>query len=125
MNIGGNASTTPGPWKSTTPPPPLSMEITIVAPVIEIYKVGSTVRFNCSARSLLGRRPVSVQWTKDGASLPAHAIDDGRGILVITNLRVSDSGRYICEAFDGYTVESKDITVTVGRKYLQIVSHLY
>ncbi|XP_044266426.1 basement membrane-specific heparan sulfate proteoglycan core protein isoform X20 [Tribolium madens] len=108
----GNVTTTPGPVYST--PHPLTMEITIVAPVIEIYKVGSTVRFNCSARSLLGPRPIRVTWTKDGAGLPAHAIDDGRGILVITNLKVSDSGRYICEATDGYAIESKDITVTVG-----------
>jgi hypothetical protein len=98
------------------------MEIIIVAPVIEIYSVGSSVRFNCTARSLVGRRQIRLQWTKDGGNLPPRAIDDGRGILDIQNLQISDSGRYICEAYDGYTVESKDQTITVGRKYLKISS---
>jgi hypothetical protein len=111
-NDGNITTTTPGPFVST--PPPLTMEIIIVAPVIEIYSVGSSVRFNCTARSLVGRRQIRLQWTKDGGNLPPRAIDDGRGILDIQNLQISDSGRYICEAYDGYTVESKDQTITVG-----------
>lgn len=115
-------STTPGPWVSTERP--LTIEITINAPKIEIYTVGSTVRFNCSATSLIGRGPVRVQWTRDGARLPEHALDDGNGLLVITDLRASDSGRYICEASDGWTIESKDIVVTVGRKLNLFYFHL-
>lgn len=63
-----------------------------------------------------------MHWTKDGADLPEHALDDGYGLLVITDLRASDSGRYICEASDGYSVESKDIVVTVGRKLYFFIS---
>lgn len=63
-------------------------------------------------------QPAVVHWSKDGSSLPETAIDDGRGFLIITNLKVSDSGRYICEAQDGYSIVTKDITVTVGSKYL-------
>lgn len=39
---------------------------------------------------------------------------------MIANLQVSDSGTYICEATDGYSVVTKDITATVGRKLLFI-----
>ncbi|RZB41729.1 basement membrane-specific heparan sulfate proteoglycan core protein, partial [Asbolus verrucosus] len=115
VNPEGNVTTTtPGTWQSSTAPP-VTMEITIYPPPnIQIYEVGSTVTFNCTARSLVGRRPIRVHWTKDGSALPTHASDDGYGMLVITNLRVSDSGRYVCEAYDGYSIETKDITVTVG-----------
>lgn len=63
-------------------------------------------------------QPAQIHWSKDGGPLPDSAIDDGRGFLIITNLKVSDSGRYICEAEDGYSIVTKDITVTVGSEYL-------
>lgn len=102
-----------------TPAPP-TIEITISAPKIEIYEVGSTARVTCSARSVIGRGPVQVHWQKDGGILPNHAIDDGRGLLVITNLKVSDSGRYICKASDGFTIVTQDINVNVGSKSVSV-----
>ncbi|KAL3282973.1 hypothetical protein HHI36_006131, partial [Cryptolaemus montrouzieri] len=95
-------------------PPPVTINVTIVAPNIKIFEIGSTLRLNCSAISYRTQSPAQIMWTKDGGSLPQSAIDDGRGILIITDLRVSDSGRYICEAQDGYSIVTKDITVIVG-----------
>lgn len=57
-----------------------------------------------------------VFWRKADGDLPSHAIDDGRGLLVITNLKVSDSGRYVCEASDGYTIVTSSVNLNVGGK---------
>lgn len=58
-----------------------------------------------------------VQWTKEGGTLPAdRAIDDRRGLLVITDLRVSDSGNYVCQATDGFTIVTDHVTINVGGK---------
>lgn len=48
--------------------------------------------------------------------MPNRAIDDGRGLLVITDVRVTDSGRYICEASDGYSIVTSSVDLTVGGK---------
>ncbi|XP_044751334.1 basement membrane-specific heparan sulfate proteoglycan core protein isoform X8 [Coccinella septempunctata] len=94
--------------------PPVTINVTVTAPNIRIFEIGSTLRLNCSAISYRTQSPALIHWTKDGGPLPETAIDDGRGILIITNLKVSDSGRYICEAQDGYSIVTKDVTVTVG-----------
>lgn len=49
-------------------------------------------------------KPVRVTWLKEGGVLPDRAVDDGRGILVIRDIRITDAGKYICQATDGYTV---------------------
>lgn len=65
-------------------------------------------------------QPIRLSWSKDGGYLPEdHITDDGRGLLVITDIRISDSGTYICQASDGYTIVTQQTTVTVGSgKYL-------
>lgn len=56
-----------------------------------------------------------VSWSKDGGYLPTdHSIDDGRGILVITDIRVSDAGKYICQATNGYVVVTQHTTINIG-----------
>lgn len=55
-----------------------------------------------------------MQWSKDGGYLSPSVIDDGRGILVITNIREQDAGSYICQADNGYVVVTKHITINVG-----------
>ncbi|KAK9869716.1 hypothetical protein WA026_003454 [Henosepilachna vigintioctopunctata] len=103
-----------GDGSKSTVPPPITINVTITAPNINIYEIGSTLRLNCSAISYRTQTPARIIWTKDGGSLPETAIDDGRGVLIITNLKVSDSGRYICEAQDGYSIVTEDIVVKVG-----------
>nr|CAH7733355.1 unnamed protein product [Callosobruchus chinensis] len=108
-------STTPYPEVNPTYAAP-TIDITIEDHHIGIYEVGSTVRYTCSAKSQYSPRTVQVHWSKDGSNLPSRAIDDGRGLLVITNLKVTDSGRYICEASDGYTIATSSVNLNVGVK---------
>ncbi|KAG5900605.1 hypothetical protein JTB14_017460 [Gonioctena quinquepunctata] len=100
--------------QTVTPPPP-TIQVTIQVPTIGIYAVGSTVRYNCSARSRVTPRS-NIIWRKADGELPSRAIDNGRGILVITNLKISDSGRYICEANDGYSIVTSSVNLNVGER---------
>lgn len=106
---------TPYPTPRPTPAQP-TIEVSITTPIIGIVDVGSTVRLRCNARSLVTTQPIQLQWSKDGGTLPRErAIDDHRGVLVITDVRVSDSGVYICHASDGGHVVTESITITVGK----------
>ena len=59
--------------------------------------------------------PVQLEWSKEGGDLPrGRAIDDRQGLLVITDVRVSDSGTYICSARDGHSIVTERVTLTVG-----------
>ncbi|KAJ8979363.1 hypothetical protein NQ317_002952, partial [Molorchus minor] len=80
---------------------------------LEYTKLAVRVRYNCSATSEIAPT-IRIHWTKDGKELPPHAIDDGRGLLVITSLRVTDSGKYVCEADDGYSIATSSINISVG-----------
>ncbi|XP_030745032.1 basement membrane-specific heparan sulfate proteoglycan core protein isoform X3 [Sitophilus oryzae] len=105
----------PGSSGTVRPPEPPTIDVVISGHRLEIYEIGSSVRLNCSAVSRLSPKgPVRVSWTKDSGELPYHAIDDGRGILYIRNLAVSDSGRYTCQADDGYSIVAQSISITVG-----------
>ncbi|XP_060518138.1 basement membrane-specific heparan sulfate proteoglycan core protein isoform X3 [Cylas formicarius] len=112
----------PRPNMTITPPTPPSIEVVITGHTLQIYEVGSTVRLNCSATSRLAPRTVRVHWSKDYRDLPYTAIDDGRGLLVITNLQVPDSGRYICEADDGYSIVTQSVNIVVGVKVTRNIS---
>nr|CAD7589934.1 unnamed protein product [Timema genevievae] len=97
------------------PPQPPTISISVSEPTIQIVDVGSTVRYRCSGRSLITQRPVTLQWSKEGGELPRdRAIDDRQGVLVITDVRVSDSGTYICAASDGLTIVTERAVLTVG-----------
>ncbi|KAK4879912.1 hypothetical protein RN001_008058 [Aquatica leii] len=99
---------------SLTPPPPPIIVVTIEGPQIKIVEVGQTVKLYCSASSQ-ANNPIRLQWQKEGGYLaPNHAVDDGKGILVIADITVSDSGNYICRASDGFVVVTQYTTVTVG-----------
>nr|CAD7195790.1 unnamed protein product [Timema douglasi] len=107
---GGNGGSVDGSGdltSSTTtttlrPPPPPTISISVSEPTIQIVDVGST-------------RPVTLQWSKEGGELPRdRAIDDRQGVLVITDVRVSDSGTYICAASDGLTIVTERAVLTVG-----------
>lgn len=67
------------------------------------------------------QRSVYLQWSKDGGELPrGRAADDRQGNLVITDIKASDSGVYICTASDGYSFVTERATLNVEEegKYL-------
>ncbi|CAG2056707.1 unnamed protein product [Timema podura] len=105
--IGGSGDGSGDLTSSTTtttlrPPQPPTISISVSEPTIQIVDVGST-------------RPVTLQWSKEGGELPRdRAIDDRQGVLVITDVRVSDSGTYICAASDGLTIVTERAVLTVG-----------
>lgn len=56
-----------------------------------------------------------MEWSKEGGYLPSgRAIDDRQGMLTINDVRVTDSGTYVCSASDGYSVVTERAQLTVG-----------
>ncbi|PNF14537.1 hypothetical protein B7P43_G15031, partial [Cryptotermes secundus] len=111
-SVDGGPTTT---YPPTRPPPPQpTIIISVSEPTIQIVDVGSTVRYRCSGRSIL-EIPVTLQWSKEGGDLPRdRAFDDRQGLLVITDVHVSDSGIYICSASDGQSVVTQRVELAVG-----------
>ncbi|CAH2220488.1 jg2114, partial [Pararge aegeria aegeria] len=101
---------------STRPPPTKStVVVKITSPTIKIREVGSTVNFTCQARSRMVQVPLQVNWYKADGYLPQdrHQVDRATGVLLITNLQVSDSGKYICQTSDGISTEQATATLKV------------
>lgn len=44
-------------------------------------------------------------------------MDDANGLLVIRDVKVSDSGIYVCQVSDGINIGRKKVTLTVGGKH--------
>ncbi|XP_071451008.1 basement membrane-specific heparan sulfate proteoglycan core protein [Hetaerina americana] len=100
-----------------SPPPqrPPTISVSISEPTIYIVEEGGSVRYRCSGRSLRAQIPVKISWSKEGGVLPpGRSQDDGNGVLVITDLRPSDSGGYLCEVTDGESVVTERAVLTVG-----------
>ncbi|KAJ9584666.1 hypothetical protein L9F63_020991, partial [Diploptera punctata] len=102
----------PIPTRDTTIDHRPTIIVTVSEPTIQIVDVGSTVRYSCDDEHEI---PVTLEWSKEGGDLPRdRAIDDRRGMLVIKDVRVSDSGTYICSARDGHSIVTERVTLTVG-----------
>ncbi|XP_057332116.1 basement membrane-specific heparan sulfate proteoglycan core protein isoform X8 [Microplitis mediator] len=102
---------------ATNPTYPLLKPPRISASVKEnkfqIVHTGSTVRYHCSGRSS-DNAPLSIRWEKEGGRLPARSLDDAKGLFIIRDVKVSDSGVYICQVSDGVDVAIEKVTLTVG-----------
>lgn len=104
-------TTTPAPTPTISPP---RIIVHIHEPKFQIVHTGSTVRYHCSGRSL-DNGVLQIRWEKEGGQLPVgRSVDDARGLLVIRDLKVSDSGIYVCQVSDGVNIGVKKITLTVG-----------
>ena len=67
----------------------------------------STVRLNCSAT---GDPQPTINWRKQGGQLPVGRSQHINGVLIITNLKQSDAGNYICTATSAGVFNVEDVT---------------
>ncbi|XP_037299981.1 basement membrane-specific heparan sulfate proteoglycan core protein isoform X7 [Manduca sexta] len=109
---GGSSSVTPEP---RPPVPQTTVVVTITSPTIKIQEVGSSVNFTCEAYSRMTRNPLRVKWSKVAGQLPLgrSTVDELAGLLLITNLQISDSGQYVCETNDGVSTAQAIATLKV------------
>ncbi|CAG9782356.1 unnamed protein product [Diatraea saccharalis] len=101
---------------TTRPPPPQpTVVVYITSPTIKIQEVGSSVNFTCSAQSRMTRADLPITWSKVDGYLPQGRtiIDNNAGMLLITNLQKSDSGKYICQTSDGMSTAQAYATLKV------------
>ncbi|KAL1394552.1 hypothetical protein pipiens_011875 [Culex pipiens pipiens] len=96
----------------TERPPPPVIEVVVTAPTIQIVEVGSRIRLGCTARYIVSKHPIDVRWDRIGGRLPDRAYIES-GTLTITNVQISDSGIYVCQAGSGPDTANQRVTVTV------------
>ncbi|XP_072758589.1 basement membrane-specific heparan sulfate proteoglycan core protein isoform X17 [Anoplolepis gracilipes] len=104
------------PSLTTTPGPisPPRIIVYIQEPEFQIVQTGNTVRYHCTGRSK-DSESVNIRWEKEGDQLPPdRSVDDANGLLVIRDVKVSDSGIYVCQVSDGINIGRKRVTLTVG-----------
>ncbi|XP_020284881.1 basement membrane-specific heparan sulfate proteoglycan core protein isoform X6 [Pseudomyrmex gracilis] len=95
-------------------PIPPKIIVYIQEPEIQIVQTGNTVRYHCTGRSQHSDS-VNIKWRKEGGQLPpGRSVDDENGLLVIRDVKVSDSGVYVCQVSDGINIETKQVSLTVG-----------
>ncbi|RVE42173.1 hypothetical protein evm_013174 [Chilo suppressalis] len=112
--IGGESSKVSNATSRPPPPRPTVM-VTITSPTIKIQEVGSSVNFTCQAESRMTRAGLPITWSKVDGYLPQGRtiVDDQMGMLLITNLQVSDSGKYVCQTNDGISTAQAYATLKV------------
>jgi len=100
-----------------SPGPEDPILVTVSEPRIQIVEIGQTVKFDCSARPRFQTPdPPTIKWAKENGVLPAgRAQDDGRGVLIITQVQSDDSGTYVCTATAGQFTVTERAQLTVGR----------
>jgi len=95
------------------------LDLSILSPP-EPVMPGQTVQFLCRAVPVQPRPRalVTLQWVRESSPLPAgRAEDDGEGGLEIRDVRLEDSGLYICVARLGRTVSQVNTSLSVGGGY--------
>ncbi|XP_034185293.1 terribly reduced optic lobes isoform X7 [Osmia lignaria lignaria] len=104
--------TTTTPYPPYIPPPRIL--VYIKGPEFQIVEAGTTVRYHCAGKSL-DNGSLHIKWEKEGGQLPTgRTVDDSQGLLVIRDVKVSDSGVYVCQVSDGVHIGYKNVTLTVG-----------
>ncbi|XP_055601853.1 basement membrane-specific heparan sulfate proteoglycan core protein-like isoform X2 [Uranotaenia lowii] len=98
--------------QATEAPTPPVIEVVVQAPTIQIVEVGSKIQLGCTARYIVNKRPIDVRWDRVGGRLPDRAYIES-GTLIITNVQISDSGVYVCQAGSGSDTAYQQVTVTV------------
>ncbi|XP_066903525.1 basement membrane-specific heparan sulfate proteoglycan core protein isoform X5 [Halyomorpha halys] len=87
-------------------------------PTIQIKEVGSTVRYRCSVTNSYNQGPIRLVWTKMSGFLPyGRSSYDRQGNLEIVDLKVSDSGIYVCTAESNLGAVSQSVELKVGANH--------
>lgn len=77
------------------------------------------------AKYLYQQGSLHIKWEKEGGQLPpGRTVDDSQGLLVIRDVKVSDSGVYVCQVSDGVHIGYKNVTLTVGGKLTKLNEYL-
>ncbi|XP_054273123.1 basement membrane-specific heparan sulfate proteoglycan core protein-like isoform X4 [Macrosteles quadrilineatus] len=91
------------------------ISISVIEPTVIVIEAGNDVKFRCAGRSLVSSEPVVLSWSKENGYLPqGRAYDDKKGLLLIKSVQASDSGTYLCTAFDGFKYVSERAVLNVG-----------
>ena len=72
-----------------------------------VSMLSSTVRLNCSATG--DPQPI-ISWRKQGGQLPVGRSRQINGVFIITNLKQSDTGNYICTATSAGVFDVEAVT---------------
>ncbi|XP_058452453.1 basement membrane-specific heparan sulfate proteoglycan core protein isoform X2 [Malaya genurostris] len=100
----------------THPPPQPLIEVVVAAPTIQIVEVGRNIRLGCTARYIVSKTPIDVRWDRIGGRMPERAYTES-GTLIITNVQISDSGTYVCQAGSGPDTAYQQVTFTVEEAF--------
>ena len=108
------------PGGSCTPQSGSTFPKVTITPLRLSTTVGGSVTFRCDAQ---GQGPINVQWMRsDGRPLPDRAVVGRDNSLRITDLRPSDSGRYICAAVNAFGRSEQDAELSVvSDRHLQVI----
>lgn len=99
------------------PPPPVpgepTISVTISANLLQIIEVGQTVRINCTGRHIISNAPLTTRWFKLHGHF-SNRVYENRGMLVITNTQIDDSGVYVCQGQSGNEVVEERVSINIG-----------
>ena len=91
-------------------------QFTVKPPEKVVAVVGHTLRLNCKATG--DPQPV-ISWKRQGASLPVGRSQETNGALVVRDVKMHDSGKYVCAAtsaghFDKETTTNVEVARATG-----------
>ena len=89
---------------------------TVKPPAKLVAVIGETLTLNCSATG--DPQPV-ITWRRRGAALPVGRSQQISGALVVTDVKMHDSGKYVCVAtsarlFDKEATTDVDVARATG-----------
>lgn len=100
------------------PPNEPKISVTISSNLLQIIEVGETVSVNCTGRHIITNAPLSTRWFKLHGQF-SNRVYENRGVLIITNSQIDDSGTYVCQGQSGDDTVEEHISITIGGKIIR------